>query len=69
MLKGKSWLDYRNLYSPDDYEKNNKIILIFKITKKKKQLYCVICGKCKKFEKTQNIISLEKNISSLYYLK
>ena len=52
MLKRTSWLDYRNLYSPDDYENNNKIILTLKITKKKKQLQCVICGKCKKFEKT-----------------
>ena len=27
MLKGKSLLDYANLFSPDDYEKNDKIIL------------------------------------------
>ena len=27
MLKGKSLLDYRNLFSPNDYEKNDKIIL------------------------------------------
>ena len=26
MLKGKSLLDYRNLFSPNDYEKNDKII-------------------------------------------
>ena len=52
MLKRTSWLDYRNLYSPDDYENNNKIILTLNITKKKKQLHCVICGKCKKFGKT-----------------
>ena len=25
--KGKSWLDYRNLFSANDYEKNDKIIL------------------------------------------
>ena len=24
-LKGKRWLDYRNLFSPTDYEKNDKI--------------------------------------------
>ena len=27
MLKGKSFLDYKNLFSPNDYEKNDKIIL------------------------------------------
>ena len=27
MLKGKSMLDYTNLFSPNDYEKNDKIIL------------------------------------------
>ena len=27
MLKGKSLLDYTNLFSPNDYENNDKIIL------------------------------------------
>ena len=27
MLKGKILLDYTNLFSPNDYEKNDKIIL------------------------------------------
>ena len=27
MLKGKALLDYTNLFSPNDYEKNDKIIL------------------------------------------
>ena len=27
MLKGKSLLEYTNLFSPDDYEKNDKTIL------------------------------------------
>ena len=27
MLKGKSLLDYTNLFSPNDYEKNDEIIL------------------------------------------
>ena len=29
MLKGKSLLEYTNLFSPNDYEKNDKIILKF----------------------------------------
>ena len=27
IIKGKSLLEYTNLFSPDDYEKNDKIIL------------------------------------------
>ena len=27
MLKGKSFLDYTNLFSPNKYENNNKIVL------------------------------------------
>ena len=27
MLKGKSLLDYKKLFSPNDYEKNDKVIL------------------------------------------
>ena len=27
MLKGKSMLDYTNLFSPNDYDKNDKVIL------------------------------------------
>ena len=27
MLKGKSLLDYTNLFSPNEYERNDKIIL------------------------------------------
>ena len=29
MLKGKNLLDYKNLFSPNDYEKNDEIILKF----------------------------------------
>ena len=28
MLKGKRLLEYTNLFSPNDYKKNNKIIII-----------------------------------------
>ena len=37
-----------NLYSPNDYGKNDKI---FSTTKKMKKIYRVICGKYRKFEK------------------
>ena len=48
MLKGKSLLDYTNLFSPKDHEKNDNT-KIFSTTKKSKMLYCVICGKFRKF--------------------
>ena len=52
MLKGKSLLEYTNLLSPNQYEKNDKIILkyfqyILKRLKRKK-IYCIVCGKYKK---------------------
>ena len=34
MLKGISWLDYTNLFSPNEYEKNDKIILKYLHNKK-----------------------------------
>ena len=57
MLKGKSLLDYTNLFSPNDYE-NTKI---FSVTKKMKKLYCIICSKYRKFEKPKISYFLEKH--------
>ena len=63
MLEGKSLLDYTNFFSPNDYEKNDKIISnIFSITKKMKKLYCVIYGKYRKFEKPKISCLLEKTL-------
>ena len=39
MLKGKSLLDYTNLYSPNEYEKNKMITEYFQYLKTKKFLY------------------------------
>ena len=53
MLKGKNLLYYTNLFSPIDYEKNDKNnSKTFSITKKMKKLYCLICGKYRKFKKS-----------------
>ena len=52
MLKGKSLLDYTNLFSTNDCEKiNNTKILFYSITKWMKKSYCIICGKFRKFKK------------------
>ena len=42
MLKGNSFLDYTNLFSPSDYEKNDKIILKFFQQLKKWKNYIVL---------------------------
>ena len=57
VLKGKSFIDYTNLFYPNDYEKSNKI---FSIIKKMKKVYCVICGKYRKFEESKISYILEK---------
>ena len=52
MLKCKSFLDYTNLFSPnDDYEKNHKKILKYFQQLKRWKKYCIICGRSRKFEK------------------
>ena len=60
MLKSKSLLDYTSLFSPNDYEKNNKIML--SITKKMKKVYCIICGKYRRFEKPKISYLLKKTL-------
>ena len=65
MLKGKSLPDYTNLFSPNDYEKNDKII--FSIAKKMKKVYFIICGKYRKFEKpTSSHLSKKTLVLSLF---
>ena len=58
MLKGKSLLDYTNLFfiMIMDYK------IIFSITKKMKKLSCVICGKYRNVEKPKIPYLLEKTL-------
>ena len=50
-----------NLFCLTNYEKNDKIISEkVLLTKKTKRLYCVICGKYMKFEKSKFSYLLEK---------
>ena len=42
MLKGKSFLDYTNLFSPNDYEKDHKIILKYFWQLKRWKIYIVL---------------------------
>ena len=41
MLKGKSLLDYTNLFSPNDYEKNDKIIVKYFQYLKRCGYFCI----------------------------
>ena len=55
MLKGQSLFEYANSFSPNDYG----MIMEFKRWKK---LYCVTCGKYRKFEKHKISYFLEKTL-------
>ena len=61
MLKSKSLLDYTSLFSPNDYDKNDEIILkYFHELNRLRWLYCVISGKYRKFEKPKISYLFEK---------
>ena len=63
ILKSKSLLYYPNLFSPDDYEKNDKIIpKYFQWLKRWKKIYCIICKNYRKFEKPKISYILEKTL-------
>ena len=62
MLKSKSLVDYTNLFSPNDYETNDKIKLKYFQYEKMKKLYCVLCGKYRKFGKLKVSYLLEKTL-------
>ena len=56
MLKGKSLLEYKNLFSRNDYDKNDKIVrnLFLRIYFKKIRMRKVYCTKCKKHKEFKN---------------
>ena len=66
-LKGKSLLDYTNLFSPNEYQKKDKIIIKyfqwFEKVKMKKR-YCVKCNKYWKFKKRKISYSFDKTLVS-----
>ena len=52
-------VDYTNLYSLSNYGRNDEIILKY-FQKMKKYIYCVICGKKRKFGKPKISYLLDK---------
>ena len=61
MLKVKRLLEYTNLFSRDDYGKNDEKnnTKIFSIIKKIEKLCCAICSKYMKFEKPKLLYLLD----------
>ena len=69
MLKGKHLLEHKNLFSPNVYKKDDKIILkYFQCNLKKSKKYCNVWNKYRKSWKTK-IYILKKNIKGLYCLQ
>ena len=61
MLRGKSLPDYTNLFSPNEYEKNDEIIRkYFDKLKEKVEENWFICGKYRKFKNPQILFIFEK---------
>ena len=68
MLKGKSFLDYVNLFSPNDYEKNDKLIVkYFQQLKRWTNYIALFVVSIENFKNLNNIL-VRKN-SFLYYLQ
>ena len=63
MLNCESLLDYTNLFSPNEYEKSDKIILKYsKEIFKQKKIYYVVSGKYRKFKNPKILYILEKTL-------
>ena len=58
-LKSKSLLDYTNLFSPKEYEKNDKAI---SKKVKMKNRYRIICGKYRKFKNPKISYTFEETL-------
>ena len=62
MLKGKSLFDYANLFSPNDYENNDKIIKKILIYIKKVGMRKIYCTKCKKYKEFKKLKASYKTL-------
>ena len=71
MLKGKSLLEYTNLFSPNEYKKNDKIILKYfqwNLNKLKSMvMFAINIENLKKL--TYHILKKKQNIKSFYCLQ
>ena len=65
MLKDKRLLDDTNLFSPNDYEKDDKMILKYFQQLKRQKLYCATCSTHRKFENPKIPYLFEKTALSI----
>ena len=64
MLKDKGLLEYRNLFSPNGYKKNeNLIVKYFQLKLKIMKIYCNVCKKYRKSKKTKILLIFQKTLS------
>ena len=68
MLK-RSLLDYINLFSPNKYEKNNKIILYILPKIWKNDKIVLKYSQYRKFKKPKILYIFEKKVGSFYHLQ
>ena len=67
MLKGKSLLEYTNLFSPNEYKKNDKMILkYFQQNLNKLKLCCNVCNEYRKLKKTKIYIFKKPEVFLLF---
>ena len=68
MLKGKSLFEYTNLFSPNEYKKNNKIILKY-FEKNLNKLKCTVIFaiNIENLKKLKYHIFFKKNIIKSFY--
>ena len=51
MLKSKTLLEYTNLFSPNEYKKNDKLIFLLNSKNVKTiKICCIVCDKYRKFK-------------------
>ena len=68
MLKRRSLLDYINLFSPNKYEKNNKILYILPKIWKNDKIILKYC-QYRKFKNPKILYIFEKKVGSFYHLQ
>ena len=69
MLKGKSLFEYTNVFSPNEYKKNDKIILTyFQYNLNKLKCMVMFAINIENLKKLKYHISYIKNIKSFYCL-
>ena len=68
MLKSKSLLEYTNLFSPNEYKKNDKIILNF-FQSNLNKLKCIVMFAINNLKKLKHCVFKKKTLKFFYCLQ